>query len=174
VTVTLNHQHGTEQRHEEQLPDGSHLDTVAADGPAPARPAQREPPVSRRGFDPLTAWAWFAALLCAAAMVWIAVWATSPPADAHQPYGGCAEGWMYPRSEGAWHCRSHGWTIRQRFVIGPNGHVKFMDPYRLQPCPTEDSGWCFWNHKAMGNHRGKSFIINGQRDGKHRVWEVQF
>lgn len=129
--------------------------------------------MSRRRWstDPLTVAALLAALICAAAITWFAVWATSPPAYGHQPYGGCKEAWQAPRSTGADHCRDHGWTVRKRFVIGPAGVVRFIS---LRPCPTEDSGDCYWNARTMGDGRGDSFIIKGDRDGRHRIWWVTF
>lgn len=126
-----------------------------------------------RGKDrALTVAAWIGVSLVVAAMVTVLVWATSPPANSHQPYGKCKEGWQAPQSEGAWHCRSHGWTIRRHFVLGPKDFVHFVDH---QPCPTEDSdGPCFWNARVRGDGGGDSFIIHGERDGIHRIWWVRF
>lgn len=49
-------------------------------------------------------------LLAAFAM---AVAVQYPPvvASAHEPYGGCDEAYLYPTSEGADHCRDHGWDV---------------------------------------------------------------
>jgi hypothetical protein len=52
--------------------------------------------------------------------------------------------------------------------------VKYLAP-RWQPCVNEDSdGPCYWNAETRGNGRGESFIIKGQRDGRHQVWTVKF
>jgi hypothetical protein len=45
------------------------------------------------------------------------------PADAApgEPYGGCAEAWQAPKSEGAAWCRSRGFTVTKFGVFGPEG-----------------------------------------------------
>jgi hypothetical protein len=125
----------------------------------------------RLSWDPLTIIALVSGLICALGIVLVVLWATSPPANSHQPYGGCAEGWQAPRSTGADHCRDHGWTVRKRFVIGPAGVVRYIS---LRPCPSEDSGNCYWDAGSRGDGRGDSFVIKGQRDGVHRIWWVRF
>lgn len=70
-------------------------------------------------------------------------------------------------------CRSFGWTIHRRFALRPNTVVARKQA--IKPCAEEDSdGWCFWNAKKHGNGEGQSFIIKGERDGKHRIWWVRF
>lgn len=93
------------------------------------------------------------------------------PAVAHQPMGGCDEAWQAPRSEGAEHCREHGWTVRKRFVLTPSSRVATIR--RLKPCEYEDSMNCYWNARSMGNGRGDSFIVIGTED-RHRIWRVKF
>jgi hypothetical protein len=46
--------------------------------------------------------------VAAVALVFVAVPTT---AQAHEPYGGCDEAWLYPTTAGADHCRRHGWVI---------------------------------------------------------------
>jgi hypothetical protein len=93
-------------------------------------------------------------------------------ADASQPYGGCDEAWQAPQSEGADWCRDHGWTVHKRFVLNRNDVPVAL---RVNPCQTEDSdGWCYWNAEEQGDGEGNSFIIRGERDGKHRIWWVNF
>lgn len=92
-----------------------------------------------------------------------------PRADAHQPYGGCDEAWQAPRSQGAAHCRSHGWLVRPRIVVGPHGWVRFN---RMPACVNEDGSYrrangtvglqrhCFWDADTRGNRRGRDSIID--------------
>lgn len=88
------------------------------------------------------------------------------------PYGGCDEAWQAPRSPGADWCRDREWTVRKQFVLRPSNEVAYL---RMDPCREEDSdGPCFWNAERQGNGTGTSFIIKGQRDGKHRIWWVKF
>jgi hypothetical protein len=84
----------------------------------------------------------------------------------------CDEAWQAPDSEGADNCRLRGWTVRRDFILTPANTVAYL---RLNPCVEEESdGPCFWNAERQGNGTGTSFIIKGQRDGKHRVWWVKF
>lgn len=94
-------------------------------------------------------------IVAAVAAAIIATLFTAVPALADQPYGGCKEAWQAPRSEGAKHCRSHGWLIRPRVVVGPQGWVHHN---RLSWCEYEDSSACWWNARIMGNGRGHSFV----------------
>lgn len=43
----------------------------------------------------------------------------SPVAMAHEPYGGCKEGWRYPGTTGFEHCQSHGW------MYGPRSQAQY-------------------------------------------------
>jgi len=112
-----------------------------------------------------------AMLLTAALMLstFLASFAVIPRADASQPYGGCDEAWQAPHSVGAKWCRSHGWIVRPRIVVGPHGHVRFRT---MPKCITEDGSYlrrngtvgyqrhCFWNARTMGNGRGSSYILD--------------
>lgn len=91
------------------------------------------------------------------------------PASAHQPYGGCDEAWQAPTSDGAKHCRSHGWTVRSRVVIGPSGWVHVN---RLPACKYEDSVGCYWNAATMGNGDGRSFVTLGTWEKHRRVFVI--
>jgi len=106
------------------------------------------------------------------------------PASAQQPYGGCKEARLYSQSDGAAWCRAHGWIVRPRALVGPVGHIYYMD---LRPCHYEDGSrpgdrqqrHCFWNAGTMGNRRGHSFILDQTRarivvtylgSRQHRGW----
>ena len=80
-----------------------------------------------------------------------------------QPYGGCAEAWQAPRSEGAQWCRDHGWTVGARYVISPR---RILRHYRLPSCEVEDASSgpvpCGWNVVAVdGNGRGRAYVVTG-------------
>lgn len=89
------------------------------------------------------------------------------PAQAHQPYGGCDESWQVPRSEGAEHCRSHGWVVRPRFVIDAKGRLRYS---RMPVCEYEDCRGCIWFAHLQGNKQGTSFITGP----KGRVFPITF
>jgi hypothetical protein len=92
------------------------------------------------------------------------------PGEWVEPYGGCDEAWMAPNSIGAEECRDHGWVVHDRFVLDPNTNPAYIN---LPDCDTEDGGGlCYWDADGRGNESGQSFIIEGQRDGKHRIWWV--
>ena len=98
-----------------------------------------------------------------------------------QPYGGCVEGHNYPHSQGADECRDHGWTVRQRLVVGPHGVVRFAS---LPLCREEDGSGqrsaCTWNfgpgpeglyhpHGHTGDDQGLAFWVD-RHDRVHYVW----
>lgn len=109
--------------------------------------------------------------LLAAVAVALTTLAATPPASAHQPYGGCDEAWQAPRSGGATHCRQHRWIVRPRVVIGPHGYVRAN---LLPPCASDDIDGhaCYWNAAKRGNHQGDSFVVVGTYD-HHRVIYVE-
>lgn len=97
-------------------------------------------------------------------------------ATAHdpQPYGGCDEGWMAPHSKGARECRSFGWIIRPRLVVGPHGVVRAS---WLPSCGVEDSSSgpipCSWNFRRTdGNGLGLAYWVTGTHGSNraHFVW----
>ena len=117
-------------------------------------------------------WTWWHLLIIAIIGGLIGLWLSPGRGYAAEPYGGCDEAWQAPHSQGADDCRALGWTVRPRFVLSPKDRVKYLD---LRPCEQEDSdGPCYWNAQTMGNGEGDSFIIRGERDGKHRIWWVAF
>ncbi|MGA8257996.1 MAG: hypothetical protein WB767_15610 [Nocardioides sp.] len=100
------------------------------------------------------------------------VGALSPRAAAHQPYGGCDEAWQAPRSEGAAHCRAHGWIVGRRVVISPSHH---LHRYRLPSCAVEDASRgpvpCGWNVRDTdGNGRGRSYVVTGSNDDPRFIY----
>ena len=124
------------------------------------------------------------ALATGLALSAIGLGATASRADAatwQQPYGGCVEGHNYPHSQGAAECRAHGWTVRQRLVVGPHDRVRFVS---LPLCREEDGSGqrsaCTWNfgpgpeglyhpHGHTGDDRGLSFWVD-RKDRVHYVW----
>jgi hypothetical protein len=100
--------------------------------------------------------------LMLALVVVIFTLANSKPANAVPPYGGCDEAWQAPRSEGAAWCRSHGWTVWSRLVVGPRHVVRYS---HLPTCRFEDASSgplpCSWNFDS--NRNGLSYYVT--RDG---------
>jgi hypothetical protein len=92
------------------------------------------------------------------------------------PYGGCAEAWQAPRSEGARWCRSHGWLVGARYVVSPRKVLRF---YHLPPCRYEDGSGqplrggnrnCGWNvTEGDGNGRGLVYLVLGMGANRHYV-----
>jgi hypothetical protein len=99
----------------------------------------------------------------------LGLWLSPGRAYSAEPYGGCDEAWQAPHSEGADWCREHGWTVRSRFVIGPKGWLRAN---RLPDCRQEDSLNCWWDAKARGNGKGRSFVIVGTED-HDALWYVK-
>lgn len=79
----------------------------------------------------------------------------TPRSYSAQPYGGCAEAWQAPQSQGAADCRKAGWLVKARLVVGPKGYVRAL---RVGPCEYEDSRNCYWDAGRMGNGVGNSFV----------------
>jgi hypothetical protein len=92
-----------------------------------------------------------------------------------QPYGGCAEAWQAPQSEGAEWCRSRGWVVRRAIVVSPRNWVRY---YALPTCRYEDGSGgplpCQWNfakppsagmdYWITGTHQNPAFhYVNGVR-----------
>lgn len=75
-------------------------------------------------------------------------------------YGGCAEAWQAPRSDGAAECRERGWLVKSRLVVSPSGYVKVV---RVPRCAVEDDRNCYWNARVRGNRTGRSFVALGDR-----------
>lgn len=93
-------------------------------------------------------------------------------ADAHQPYGGCDEAWQAPRSAGAAHCRSHGWVVRPRVVIGPKGWVQAN---RLPALSSDEPNFPgYWDAKRMGNGEGRSFVVVGTWENHRLIYVSGF
>lgn len=92
------------------------------------------------------------------------------------PYGGCAEAWQAPRSEGARYCRSHGWLVGARYVVSPR---KVLRMYDLPSCRYEDGSGqpkvsgnrnCGWNvTEGDGNGRGEVYLVLGMGTNRHYV-----
>jgi hypothetical protein len=84
----------------------------------------------------------------------------SPPAGAAstwaQPYGGCKEGYQFPRSQGAAECRAHGWTVKRWLVVSPAGYVRYLRGSRYL-CSTRTDRVCVWFATAQGNGNGRSW-----------------
>ena len=93
-------------------------------------------------------------------VAWVAF--SAGAASAHQPYGGCDEAWQAPKSAGAKHCRTHGWLVRPRVVVGPKGWVHHN---RLPACTSEDMIGCWWNGRLMGDGKGRSVVSVPTKDG---------
>lgn len=92
------------------------------------------------------------------------------------PYGGCAEAWQAPRSEGARYCRSKGWLVGARYVVSPR---KVLRMYALPSCRYEDGSGqpkrhgnrnCGWNvTEGDGNGRGEVYLVLGMGPNRHYV-----
>lgn len=89
-------------------------------------------------------------------------------AAAPQPYGGCAEAWQAPKSEGADDCREAGWTVRKRVVLNPHAVIRY---WNLDPCEYEDGSGttktCGWLGNIDGNGRGLSYFVTGTENKRH-------
>lgn len=63
-----------------------------------------------------------------------------------QPYGGCKEAYVAPRSRGAKECRRHGWLVKRWVVASPRGVVRYISGPAYQ---LFDSGYIYvgrrWN-----------------------------
>jgi hypothetical protein len=84
------------------------------------------------------------------------------PTETVRPYGGCGEAWQSPRSTGAEWCRSRGWIVRARIVIGPK---RFVHMTALPHCRYEDGSGqrssCTWNvgTPVDGNGIGRAYVV---------------
>jgi hypothetical protein len=76
----------------------------------------------------------------------------------------CVAAHTDPQGVDAGQCRDHGWTVKGRLVVGPNGWVKFS---RITHCYNEDGSGqivlpCSWNFTdGDGNGKGLSYWLSG-------------
>jgi hypothetical protein len=98
--------------------------------------------------------------------------AHSVAGEATEPYGGCAEAWMAPRSAGARLCRDLGYAVSARFVLSPRGVVLHSS---LPHCRSEDGSGgrrpCTWNvgRRVDGNGVGLAYKVRRNMTARY-VW----
>lgn len=124
--------------------------------------------------------------LCAGLIVSAVLWMMATPAKAAEPehirteIADCIAAHRTPHSRLAAACRSRGWVVRPRLVVGPRGVVRYS---HLPHCRYEDGSGqrsaCSWNFTGddyFGGVDGNGYglvLWNDRHDRAHYVWPLR-